>query len=443
MIGRGPAVAAAEAWPTPARAWWAVAVFCLAAILSYTDRQILSLLVDPIRAELGISDLQISLLQGLAFSLIYSLVGLPFGRLADTLPRRAVILTGVVIWTLSTVACGLARDFGGLFAARVFVGVGEAALAPAAMSIIADLFPPARRGTAIGVFLMGMVVGGGVALGIGGGLLATAQGGWLSHIPGLSGIAPWRLALLLLALPGALVVLLLLTVIEPARRRADGADTVERLSISQMLEAFFRRRGVVVPLLGAMAMMSAGDFSLLNWSPSLLSRVFHLGPAAIGAWLGGAVIITGLAGTLVGGVVSDRLARSGGLPARARVAAAAALLALPGALVWAAPSAGWVLAAFCLWSTASSAAAVIGITTLQEAVPNAVRGVAVASISFGNMLVGLGGGALVTAALTDRLFGDPLAVGKSIGLVTTVTGILGVTLYLLSARRLARAAAAV
>jgi MFS family permease len=423
------------------KAWWAVAIFCIAAVLSYTDRQILSLLVDPIRVQLRISDFQVSLLQGLAFSLIYSLVGLPFGRLADTWPRRIVILLGVVVWTLSTVACGLADSFASLFVARIFVGVGEAALAPAAMSMIADLFPPQRRGTAIGIFLMGMVVGGGVALGIGGGLVATAQSGFLAGAPLLGELAPWRVALVLLGLPGVLVCLLLLTVAEPVRRSPSGGLVDSRLSLRETLRVFVRLRATVLPLLGAMAMMSAGDFSLLNWTPTVLSRVFHLGPSAIGSLLGGAVIATGLAGTVAGGFVSDQLAKSGGLRTRA-MAAAAAAMALPGALVAVAPTSGWVLAAFCLWSTLSSATAAIGITTMQEAVPNAVRGVSVASISFGNMLVGLGLGTMATALLTDALFHDPLAVAKSIGLVMTIAGALAIALYLASARELGRTAAA-
>jgi len=424
--------------PPPWRAWWAVAIFCAAGILSFTDRQILSLLVDPLRAELRISDVQVSLLQGLAFSIIYSLAGLPLGRMADTLPRRAVMICGVVIWTLATVGCGLANSFSGLFAARLVVGVGEAALAPAAMAIIADIFPLHRRGTAIGLFLMGMMVGQGIALGIGGTLLALAQSGALPQVPLLSAFSPWRQVLLLLGPPGALVALLLLTVPEPARREPGKEAMSGNFSLRETLETFIQRRRVVLPLLGAMALMSAGDFSLLNWTPTVLSRIFHLGPGAIASFFGGAVIITGLIGTVAGGLVSDRLARSGGLPMRAKVAAVGAALALPGALIWTATSSVWVLLVFCVWSTFSSATATIGITAMQEAVPNAVRGVSIAAISFGNMFVGLGLGTLLTALLTDVVFVDSLAVAKSISIVAAVAGFLAVMLYVMSYREMER-----
>lgn len=222
-------------WPAPSRAWWAVGVFAAAAVLSYTDRLILGILVDPIRAELAISDTQVSLLQGVAFALIYSFAGLPLGRLADIVSRRAVILAGVVLWSAATVACGYARSFEALFVARVFVGIGEAALAPAAMSMIADFFPRERRGIATGTFLMGMVVGGGAALAIGGGLLAAAQGGAFADWPVVGAMAPWRTVLVLLGLPGIVLAALLLTLREPLRRaRERTAAPPQRESLARM-----------------------------------------------------------------------------------------------------------------------------------------------------------------------------------------------------------------
>src|SRR5688572_4369774 len=154
-----------------ASGWWAVFVFFLAAILSYTDRQILSLLVDPIRAGLNLSDVQLGILHGTAFAVLYAAFGLPLGRLADLMNRRNLILVGVMIWSTATVACAWARSFEELLVARLFVGLGEAALAPAALSMISDLFPAERRGVAIGTFALGIVAGAGVAIGVGGTLL--------------------------------------------------------------------------------------------------------------------------------------------------------------------------------------------------------------------------------------------------------------------------------
>jgi len=416
-------------WPSAFPAWWAVAVFTLCAVLSYTDRQILSLLVDPIRADLHITDTQISVLQGLAFALIYSIAGLPLGRLADMVPRRAVIICGVLVWTIATIACGLSHSFNELFVARVFVGVGEAALAPAAMSMITDLFAPHRRGGAIGVFVMGMVVGGGVALGIGGLLLQAAQSGLMRGLPLLGALTPWRASLLLLGAPGIGLALLLLTVREPARQHRGGGTTPQRYSLHEVGRELRDRSGVVFPLLGAMAFMSVGDFSLLNWVPSLLSRDYHLSFAEIGGTLGGLAIGMGGLGTVLGGLISDRAARSGGSRMRIIAAALSAMLALPLILIGATSNALEIFVLFAWWNCFSSAAGTIGITAIQETVPNEMRGLTVSMVSFGNILGGLSLGTMATAIVTDSVFHDPHRIAASLSLVVGPAAILGCLLF--------------
>ncbi len=400
-------------------------MFSLAALLSYTDRQILGLLVDPIRADLHFSDTDISLLQGLAFALIYSVAGLPLGRLADVFLRRAVIIAGVLIWTAGTVACGLAQGFTGLFIGRIVVGIGEAALAPAAMSMITDLFPPVRRGTAIGVFLMGMLIGGGAALSIGGFLLQAAQGGLLQGVPWIGQLAPWRSVLVMLGLPGIVLALLLLTISEPARRGDAGLAPAARHGLAEAAAALIERRSLVLPLLGAMALMSVGDFSLLSWLPSVLMRNYHYSAGAVGGLLGGVAMSTGALGAVLSGMVSDRRARRCGPAARILVAAVCATATWPIATM-AFTAHGWmVLALFAWWNFFSTAAGVAGITALQEAVPNETRGLTVAMISFGNIMLGLGLGTMCTALVTDRVFHDPQRVVSSLSLVVGPAAIAG------------------
>ena len=429
MSAGAPALDAEPDWPSAFPAWWAVTVFSICAVLSYTDRQILSLLVDPIRADLHISDTQVSLLQGLAFALIYSFAGLPLGRLADLVPRRAVIVCGVLVWTVATVACGLSHSFGALFMARVFVGVGEAALAPAAMSMITDLFAPHRRGAAIGVFVMGMVVGGGVALGVGGLLLQAAQTGLLRGLPLLGTLTPWRASLLLLGLPGVGLALLLLTVREPARRHRSGIVGARHYSLHEVAGELLGRGGIVFPLLGAMALMSVGDFSLLNWVPSLLARDYHLSFAAIGGILGGIAVGMGGLGTVLGGLISDRAASAGGLRLRITAATLSSLLALPLLLLGGTSSAAQVFVLFAWWNLFSSAAGTIGITAIQEAVPNEMRGLTISMVSFGNILGGLSLGTMATAMMTDSVFHDPHRVATSLSLVVGPAAILGCLLF--------------
>ena len=425
------------AWPAPSQAWFALMTFCVTAVLSYTDRHILSLLVDPLRASFQLSDTQVSLLQGIAFALIYSFAGLPIGRMSDVLPRRRIIIAGVLVWSIATLWCGLARSFGELFLARCLVGIGEAALAPAATSMIADYFPPRRRGTATGVFLMGQVAGSGMAITLGGTILQLAQSGALAGWPLVGSLEPWRATLLVLALPGAAVALLLAATREPPRRHV--VSGAAKVPLGQALGALAAHRGTLGPLYLGMALLSIGDFALQNWLPTLLSRAFGLSPGAIGAQLGPAAILGALVGTLGAGTLSDRLVTGGGVTARLPIAVAGAALAVPGALVMLAPSAGGAIAVFMIWLVMSNAAGAIGITAVQELAPAPARGVALALISFFNILGGLGIGTTMTALLTDRIYG-PAGLGYAMTTMAFPAAALGALAFLWALRE-ARAAA--
>ena len=197
-------VPAAAPYPPRNYAWTVVALLIATAILSYTDRQVLTLLVDPIRHDLGLSDTGISLLLGSAFAVVYGIAGIPLGYLADRTSRRNLIFCGIVVWSLATLACGLSRSFAELFVARLFVGLGEAVLSPAAISLISDYFSPSRRGTAVGLFLSGIAMGIGSAILIGGAVLHAVDLGFLSSTP-LGRLAPWRGVLLLIGLRSRLV----------------------------------------------------------------------------------------------------------------------------------------------------------------------------------------------------------------------------------------------
>ncbi|MFD2137757.1 MFS transporter [Novosphingobium resinovorum] len=173
-----PEVSATDAVrPNTRGAWTMVIMLFLAGILSVIDRAALNILVDPVRGTLGISDEQIGLLQGLAFGLFYAFMGIPMGLAADRISRRNLIVAGIGLWSLATIGSGLAQSFGSLFAARLLVGLGEAALGPAAISLIADLFAPARRGRPISVYMMGQGLANGIAISLTSLILAAAGAG--------------------------------------------------------------------------------------------------------------------------------------------------------------------------------------------------------------------------------------------------------------------------
>ena len=417
-------------YPPAWQGWWVVTIFALAAVLQYTDRQILSLLVDPIRADLAISDTQISVLQGAAFAVLYSFIGLPLGRAADMLPRRSIIIAGIVLWSLATAACGLATAYGQLLLARICVGIGEAALAPAAVSMIADYFPPARRGTAIGAFLMGQVIGGGAAIAIGGYLLDLAQQGAFAWLPGIGTAAPWRIVLILVGIPGVPVAALLLSVPEPARRRAgvDGRPG-RALPLRAVAAGFRMRTASLVPLYIATALFSVGDYALLAWSPAHLARNYAFAPGEIGAVLGGLAIATGILGTIGGGYAADRLAIRGGARARLQIVLGSALFGALGACVGFAPSAPVFLAILTVWMLASAVSGTVAITAVLELLPNEMRGIGTSLIAFCNTILGLGTGPTLVALATDDIFGSENSVGLAMTLVVLPATLVAIFLY--------------
>jgi MFS family permease len=395
------------------------AVFTLAGFISYTDRLILGSLIDPIKAELALSDSQLGLLQGAAFAFVYIAAGLAFGRVADRVRRRVLLLVaGSLIWCLGTIACGFAQGFAGLFAARMVVGIGEATLAPAAVSLLAATVPPARLATAIGAFVMGTIVGGPGAIATSGGLLAYFEG----HAG--MGLSPWRLVLLSVGLAGLILPVLFLTLREPARAAAETA-----VPLREVIAIFRGRIGVLLPIYLGLALLSIGDFGLLTWAPSLLTRNFGMGPGEVAMLFGIGVSAAGIAGSLGGGSLLDWLGTRHGLAGRLGWIVLAAMLAAVSAAAMALPSRIAVGAAVLAWTLMSALVAIGGIATLQQLVPPSCRGVAMSLVSFFAILIGLGFGPSLIAAVTDWIFADPAAIGFAIACVCTPAASIGAALF--------------
>ena len=385
--------------------------------------------------------MQVGLLQGAAFALIYAVAGLALGRAADVLPRRAVIVAGVAIWSVATVACGYAGSFGSLFLARAAVGIGEAALAPAAMSIITDSFPLRRRGAGTGAFLMGMVIGGGVAITLGGLILQAAEAGALRDLPLIGALAPWRASLVILGLLGLPVALLAATVPEPARQRLVGGTAGRPAPLRDATARLAALWRTLAPLYGAMGLCSLCDFAILNWVPTLLVRRFSVGVGEIGAVLGGVVIIGGIAGSLGVGWIGDRMAANGGGPSRLRLAIGAMLIGIVSTVFVVAPSPPAVFALAGLWIFASTTGQTLGLTVLQELAPGDARGLSVSLASLIIIGVGLSLGAALPALILEHVLKSFTAIGAAVTIVALPAAIAALLLYrtaLAQARRIDR-----
>jgi MFS family permease len=411
--------ASTQQFPPASAAWWAVAVFSGAALLSYTDRQILTLLVDPLRHDLRISDTQFSVLQGAAFAVLYSIVGLPLGRIADLVPRKRLLLLAVGTWSLGTAACGFAASFDQLLAARLLVGIGEAAFGPAAMSLIADFFPLQRRATAIGVFFIGMLVGSGAGIAIGGTLLGLARRGAFATVPIVRSLAPWRSVLALAGIAGVGIFLLLLTVREPGQRRFSWRNLRAHTGLAAAMRPFIERSTLLLPLYAALAAANIVDYSLLTWTPALLARRFAYSPLDIAATLGTVAMIATLAGTPAGGALTDWCTRRWGSRSRMTLTLAVTplgLLAAPVGILGTGPQT--LIAAGC-WMLISAVIAVAGIATMLDLLPTESRGLATATIGFTNTIVGLGIGPSLVALAADHVYGGATAVGPAMSTVIT------------------------
>jgi len=296
-------------------------------MLSFVDRQILSLLVGPIKRDLVISDTRVGLLQGLAFALFYTLAGLPIGHLVDTRNRRNLVMAGVAVWSVFTSGCSVAKSFWPLFLARLGVGVGEATLNPSAFSLISDYFPRERLSTAMSVFYLGALTGSGLAFAVGGMVVDTLTKIGVFNLPVLGVMASWRLTFLAVGAPGILFALLVSTVREPARQsllRTTGG-MVAKLPLREVLAQIRIRWQSVLGISAGMAFQAMCLYGFVAWAPTFFQRVHGWTPGQAGRVLGLITMVFGCPGLLTGGALADRWRRKGIYDAPLRVAILSAI----------------------------------------------------------------------------------------------------------------------
>ena len=423
-----------EAKPLDRRhARYALALLVLLYVINYVDRQVLAVLLEPIKQELHASDTAMGLLTGLAFALFYTTAGVPIARLADRGNRRNVIVWGVVVWSAMTAFCGLTRTFTQLAVARVGVGIGEAALNPAAHSLISDYFPPHRRATALAIFNMGGNLGV---------MLGFIAGGWIGETFG------WRTAFMVVGLPGLAAALLTrLTLREPLRGASDSqsdsqsdgqsdgqSDAAEVPRFREVVSFMLSR-----PTFGHVSLAAAfyvfAAYGCTIWGATFLIRVHGMSLAETGLWMGLVQGIGGGLGTFLGGYLADRF---GQRDARLLVwiPALGGVLAVPllGVFLFA-PTPALALAGyapamvFSLFFVGPSYSVVQGLARVR------MRAQAAALVLLTMNLIGLGIAPLVVGALNDALssrFGDE-AIRYSL-LVTAAASLWAVAHSLLAAR---------
>lgn len=403
--------------------WYVVVILMLAYTLSFIDRQVLGLLVQPIKAEFGVSDIQVGLLQGFAFVLFYTGLSLPMGRIVDRYNRRNLIAAGVFLWSLMTMVCGGALSFVALFIARMGVGIGEATLSPAAFSMISDYFRRGPLATAMSVYSTGVFVGAGLAFIVGGAVVQAVSTWPPIEVPGLGAVGAWRLAFLIVGVPGILLSIVILRLREPARtdvlHAADGIPSV--LTIPAVIAELRSRWHAVAGITAGMACHAICMYGVFAWTPTYFIRQFGWSSGRAGAVIGSIVLIAGCIGMPIGGRLSDRWYGQGMGDAPLRVAVIAALIAAVCGVI-ALTAQRVELAVAMLVPTVLALALPIGsvFASMQLIFPNQVRGQASALFLCLISLVGISFGPLLPAWLNDRHFGGGAGIGAALAMTLGV-----------------------
>ena len=381
---------------------YALFILWLTYVFNFLDRQLLAILVEPIKAEFNATDTQMGLLYGLAFALFYATLAIPVARLADKHNRRNIVAVAATAWSFFTVLCGFAANYWQLFMLRTGVAIGEAGGVPPSQSMIADYYPPEHRAKAMAIFSSGTFFGSLIALG-GGAYIAEHYS--------------WRTAFLLVGAPGILLALLLrFTIEEPVRGRFDPVETKTKdepsLSLAETLKHMWALKAMRYTLIGC-GFASMAGYALGYWAPSFLIRVHELSLVKAGVLVAVVGISCGLIGSLLGAVVCDRLAKNN---RRWMLLVPAISLALSLPFLWAFlywpessishfagfsfPTAIWL---FCLASLTGSWWAAPTYVAVQEAVPPGQRTLACAILLFVMNVAGFGLGPFLVGVLSDAL----------------------------------------
>ncbi len=413
-----PAVKAdsAPTAPTKARAggaaWYAVGFLTVAASLSTIDRQVLALMIGPIKRDFAISDSEIGLLGGLAFTLLYTTFNLPAAWVADQRSRRMVISGAMLFWSAMTATCGLTHRFITLFLARMGVGLGEAALGPAAYSMMSDLFPRRTLPIAIGLFSAAPFIGVGVANVVGGSVVQHFETGPPVVLPILGVVKSWQILFLGLGLPGvALAILGRLTLKEPARRGRVAGDDHTPLTFRQIVRFFAARRAFLGLMFTAYVALSIQGWGLFFWIVECLVREHGMARGQAGLIYGTMAFSLGLAGSVVSGRVASGLLRRGDADSTMRLVLYAVLALGPLAIVMPLVPRPWMIFALLAPITFLMGwPGGLGTTALQFIVPNELKGRVVALYLLVVNFISLTLGPLLGGLISDRLF-----AGKSLG----------------------------
>jgi len=435
--GNAAAGPGASSYPSPGKAWWVVFVLLCCYTLSFIDRQILALMVGPIRQDLQITDFQFSLLTGLAFAFFYSFLGVPIGWMADRSNRKTIISIGIAIWSVMTACCGLARSYGILFLLRIGVGVGEAALSPCAYSMVADSFPKEKRAWPMGAYSMGTYVGAGLAMIFGGYIAAYIVSLGPMEWPIVGVVKPWQAIFFLVALPAIPVLFLLMTIKEPKRQDLGNTTaTHDAASFSATVAYMKERASLYFFIIVGISILALISYAAFGWYIEFFIRIHGWERQDAGLAFGLIVLFCGAGGMFSAGAISDRLLSKGVKEAPMRTALYSALTLTVPLIVAPLMSNPYLTILFLIPGVFALGFHVgLGPSALQHITPNRMRGQVIAIYLLLLNLIAQIVGPSAVAWLTTYVLGDD-HLGVALSIVCGVAGVVAILLLLVACRKL-------
>ena len=411
-------------------AWSILVLFTLTYTFSFVDRQVINLLVEPIKGDMGLTDVQISYLQGLIFVIPYVLLSIPIGRLVDVFSRIYVIISGILVWSFATIAAGLSGNYTQLAIARGFVGAGEAALTPAVWSMFPDIFTKKQLAVAMSIFSMAPYLGAGIALIAGAQVIEISQSSPPIELPIIGTLEPWQITLIICGAPGILFALIYACIKEPTRTATE-TQTDEAMPLSEAVDFMRKNWKVYLAFLGGAPFLIIMLYSIQAWSPTLLIRVHEWDISYAGRVYGVVALVTGSLGVLSSPVIARVMNNLNfkGYPLLMLMISTvltALFLFIAGlqkdgmnCLIFLA------LASFFVTIPLPQLA-----VTLQTISPNKMRGLVAGIFVVSGNVMGMGLGPTFVAFFTENVFQDPMSVGLSMGLLGLVSAPIALVIYL-------------
>ncbi len=419
-----------HALPSTRSAYWSLFVLGVVVMFTVLDRQILSLLIEPIKADYGISDTQAALLLGAAFSLTYAIAGLPIARYADVANRRNLIGGCIAFWSAMTIACGLAQGYWQLFLARMGIGAGESGYGPATWSMLTDIFPREKVAFATGTLAIGAQAGTGLALIIGGSVLAFVAHFPPLDIPFVGVLRPWQWAFIIVGFPGLLWAIVVVTMIKEPRRRGKSVAIQGKLKsvpVKDVALYMWNDWRTYLAVIGGHSMKYLFALGTTQWMPTLFVREFDWSLTKIGLLQGFLIMGVGPIGLVLGGKLSEYMTRRGVPGANMQIVFYALLVTVPLSIVFPLMGNPYVLLALYSLNVFVSSLGVGPATAAAQLItPNPMRAQIGAVKQFSSNVIAFALGPLIVALFTDYLFSDPGDLKYSMSLAAAVLGPLAI-----------------